>query len=129
MSPGRFTPFPVIPWPVGFRSVPGTTESASPLFEFNLHDEGETIVVSAKIPDIVEEDLELDVSPNMISIRGRSRRRVSYRSAAYFRSERAYGDFQRDIFIPVQVDPAQSEAVYSDGVLTVTLKKAVQNAP
>ena len=41
----------------------------------------------------------------------------------YYRSERSYGTFQRSVPLPATVDSGKADAVFRNGVLTVTLPK------
>ena len=44
-------------------------------------------------------------------------------------NERAYGDFTRTLTLNVAVDAAKAEAVFENGVLTLTLPKAEETKP
>ena len=81
------------------------------------------IVVSAELPGLDQEDIDLSLSNGTLLIRGEKREEREEEGESYYCSERAYGAFRRDIPLPSAVDAHQVDAVFSQGVLTVTLPK------
>ena len=80
------------------------------------------IKVSAELPGMDEEDIELRLDNNILTIRGEKKQE---KGENYYRSERVYGTFQRAIRLPAEVDADKAEAVFKNGVLTVRLPKTV----
>jgi HSP20 family protein len=81
------------------------------------------IKVSAELPGLDQEDVDVSLTNGTLLIRGEKREEKEEKGESYYRSERAYGAFRRDIPLPSAVDVEQVDAVFKNGVLTVTLPK------
>ena len=82
------------------------------------------VVVKASIPGIKPEDIEISVTDNSLSIRGESKSEEEVKEENYFRRERRYGRFSRQIMLPGGTLGEKAEAEFKDGVLTITVPKA-----
>jgi HSP20 family protein len=91
----------------------------------NISEGEDDIIVSAEIPGMDTEDIELTLSEKSLSIKGMKKGEVGN----YYRQERPTGSFQRivNLNIPVQVDAVK--ASMKDGVLRVVLLKARESRP
>jgi HSP20 family protein len=88
-----------------------------------------TFEITAELPGLDEENVEVKVSDNTLTIRGEKHEEKEEKDKQYFLSERRYGTFQRSFRIPVGVDVERIAAVFSKGVLTVTLPKSAEAKP
>jgi HSP20 family protein len=79
--------------------------------------------VSAELPGIDEKDIDVSLSRDVLTISGEKKEKQEYRGEYYFRTERSYGSFQRSIPLPCNVDTGKVEAIFDNGVLTITLPK------
>ena len=93
-----------------------------------LEDTGATLVLEADVPGLSEKDLQLTVHQDVLSF---SAKRKSDAPEGYFvhRQERAPVEFARSFTLPCKVDPERCGASLKDGVLTITLTKAVEARP
>jgi HSP20 family protein len=82
------------------------------------------IKVSAELPGMSDEDIEVSLDRGVLTIRGEKTEEQKEERENYYRAERTYGSFQRSIPLPTQVKEDQVEAVFQKGVLTITLPKA-----
>ncbi|HEX5037392.1 MAG TPA: Hsp20/alpha crystallin family protein [bacterium] len=80
------------------------------------------VTVTADLPGLDEKDIELSLNDNVLSLKGE--KKAEEEGKNYFRKERTYGAFYREIEIPAEVDAAKVEAAFKNGVLTVTLPKS-----
>lgn len=88
-----------------------------------------SVAVTAQLPGFAEEDLDLTVRDDSLTLRGsRKPPEVGDRSA-WHRRERAYGEFARIVELPLRVDPQRVEARFVDGVLTVELQRPEEERP
>ena len=79
------------------------------------------LVLKAELPDLKEEEIELTVEDNTLTLRGeRSSTRKSSQDQ-FQRIERSYGPFARTFALPPTVDAGKVTAEYKAGVLTVRL--------
>jgi HSP20 family protein len=92
----------------------------------DVYETPETYVVTAEVPGLTREDVELAVEDTRLTIRGhRGDRRVTNRSAVHFHQvERGHGAFARTLEFAERIDGDRVSADLSDGVLSVTLPKA-----
>jgi HSP20 family protein len=81
------------------------------------------LVVKAEIPGMREEDIDVSVVDNTLTIKGERKAETEVKDEDYYRCERSYGSFLRSVPLPSAVDANKIEANYEDGVLEVTLPK------
>jgi HSP20 family protein len=84
-------------------------------------DRDKDVRVTAELPGLEEEDVELRVEDNVLILRGEKRTEVDDAERQY--SERSYGRFERHLALPAEVDEDRASATFRNGVLTVTLPK------
>ncbi|MCR9255605.1 MAG: Hsp20/alpha crystallin family protein [Alphaproteobacteria bacterium] len=78
-------------------------------------------VVQIELPGVKEEDINVDIEGNLITIKGEKRTEKEEKGKTYFFSERTYGSFQRAFRLPPDVDHEAIEAHTDNGVLTLTM--------
>lgn len=81
------------------------------------------IVLRAEVPGLSVEHLDVQVTPNAVSISGEHRYEKQAEDKGYFHSEFRYGKFQRIVPLPSKVENEQAKAEFKDGILTLTLPK------
>lgn len=81
------------------------------------------------VPGLDARDVELDVSGNVLTIRGKRDDEWSENKRGVIRRERRSGSFMRSLTLPAYVDPAAIEAKYDKGTLTVTAPKIPGKGP
>jgi HSP20 family protein len=86
------------------------------------------IVLTAQLPGVEQDDLEISVFRDTLTLRGRRQPEASGREA-YHRRERGHGEFVRNIALPFRVDPERVEAAVQDGVLRISLHRPEQDKP
>lgn len=81
--------------------------------------------VTAELPGVKEEDIEIRLDEDVLTIRGEKKfqHEEGDEKENYHFTERAYGSFQRSMRLPTPVDQEKVEAVFESGVLTITLPK------
>ena len=84
------------------------------------------IKVSAELPGLDENDIELTLSNDMLTISGEKKEETEDKGKNYYRMERSYGSFQRSIALTPGVETDKVEAKFNKGVLTITLPKTAE---
>lgn len=79
--------------------------------------------VTAELPGLAPEDVEIRITDGMLSIRGEKSEETRDEKADYLLSERRYGAFQRSLRLPAGADPDKITAQLAQGILTVSLPK------
>ncbi len=82
-----------------------------------------TITVTAEIPGIAANELQINVDGDVLTLRGEKKDEQKSEKDNWYRVERSYGSFTRRIELPSAVDAAHAEATLDKGVLTVKLAK------
>ena len=81
------------------------------------------IIVQTMVAGVRPEDLELSISRDMITIRGKREESRTIDEDNYFTKELYWGKFSRTLSLPAEVEPEEVEAVEKHGLLTVKIKK------
>jgi HSP20 family protein len=87
------------------------------------------ILVSADLPGVAAEDVEITVKENVLTLTGERKVEKDDKGDAYHRVERAYGSFSRSFVLPSTVDESKVGADFKDGVLRVHLPKREEAQP
>jgi HSP20 family protein len=109
----------------GFGLTPYTGEGrVSPRVDIDVVETENEIKVSAELPGMEQEDIDVGLSGNELTIRGEKKAEREEEGENYYRMERSYGSFRRSVSLPHEVDADQASASFRNGVLTVILPKA-----
>ncbi len=84
------------------------------------------INVSAELPGLDENDIEVSLAHNVLTISGKKKEEKEDKGKNYYRMERSYGSFRRSIPLSAEVEADKVDAKFKKGVLTVTLPKTAQ---
>jgi HSP20 family protein len=82
------------------------------------------IVVESAIAGVKPDDIDINVTPDSIVIRGSREREKEADNEDYLYQECYWGRFARSIILPQEVDPENAEVTFKNGILTVRLPKA-----
>jgi len=102
------------------RFAPGPAGWTPPV---DLHETADAYVLTAEIPGLAREDLDIQFHDTRLTVSGVRRERRS-ESDQYHRVERGHGAFSRTFQLPMPVDADRITADLHDGVLTVTCPKS-----
>ena len=91
----------------------------------NVFEEPDAVVVEASMPRVRPEDVTLDCSDNVLTIRGRT----ELPKRDYLHQEMQSADYHRQIALPGDCRFEDASAAVEDGVLTVRVPKSRPRAP
>lgn len=91
----------------------------------NVREEDNAYVLSALVPGLKAEDLNIQVLENVVSIEGE----YKTEEADYLLSELPNGSFRRSLRLPTEIEAEGVQAKITDGVLTLSLPKAESARP
>jgi HSP20 family protein len=100
------------------REVKGWSPSVD-IFEKN-----DKFEVKVELPDVKQEDIDLSLSDDTLTIRGERSPESGVKDEDYYHSEIVYGSYYRSIGLPSSIDTKNVEAVYEDGILRIILQRA-----
>ncbi len=81
------------------------------------------VKITAEVPGIDENNLNVSVRGDTITIKGHKEDSSDAKDQSKRTAERRYGNFERTMKLPCQVDGERGEAILKNGVLTVTVPK------
>ncbi len=104
------------------------TTSQGPFPPVNLFQQGDDILVIIELPGIEKDSLNIQAQENTIRIAGK--KSVAYPDGvSVHRRERLWGEFDRTLSLPVQLDPDRIKAEYRDGILALFLPRSERDKP
>jgi HSP20 family protein len=95
----------------------------------DVFEKEDRFVVKAELPGMKEDDIDVSVVGDTLSIKGEKKTETEINEEDYYRCECSYGSFYRSIPIPSNVDANKIEASFEDGVLEVALPKSAKVKP
>ena len=104
-----------------FGAFGGQNDAFQPQIDVSENDKA--ITVSAELPGLDENDIQVSLAHNVLTISGEKKEEKEDKGQNYYRMERSYGSFQRSIPLPVEVVADKVDATFKKGVLTVILPK------
>jgi HSP20 family protein len=90
---------------------------------FEVKETKDSYVFKADLPGVKEDDLDVSVTENRLTISGKREEEKRDESDRYYAYERSYGSFSRAFTLPEGVDPDKVDAEFKSGVLTLTVPK------
>ena len=94
-----------------------------------MFEKEDKFVVRAELPGMKEEDINVCVSDNTLTIKGAKKTASEVKEEDYQFSEMSYGSFSRSFTLPSGVKAEDIKATFKDGVLEVSMPKAEEAKP
>ena len=86
-------------------------------------------VLRADLPGLSENDVHIELEDNVLTISGERKAEHEAHKEGYYRVERAWGSFSRQLSLPEGVDPDAVSANFDRGVLEVRIPKPEARKP
>jgi HSP20 family protein len=86
-------------------------------------------VLKADLPGLKEEDVNIEVEENVLTVSGERKAEHEDKREGYVRVERSYGSFRRSLTLPKGVDAEAVTANFENGVLEVRIPKPEERKP
>lgn len=104
--------------------APRAARSGAVRARFDVIERGNVYAAVVDLPGVKKEDIQIEVHGKRVSISAVAKTlRETKEGERVLVAERHEGEFQRRFELPVEIAEDKVEAVYADGVLTVTLPK------
>ncbi|MGI8714624.1 MAG: Hsp20/alpha crystallin family protein [Solirubrobacteraceae bacterium] len=97
---------------------------ATDLIESDSH-----YVLRADLPGVAEDDINVELDNDVLTISGERKSEHEDRKAGYYRVERTSGNFRRSVRLPEGIDSESIKATFERGVLEVSVPKPEQSKP
>jgi HSP20 family protein len=111
-----------------FAVLPAASAAHGPFPAVNLYESQDGYVLTAELPGVAPEALEIALEGATLTLSGERKADVE-EGASVHRRERPSGPFRRGFELPVPIDADKVEAVHRHGVLTLRLPKAPEHRP
>jgi len=108
-----------------FGDFERATPSASAV---NFEDDGTNFVLRADVPGLTENDVQISVAGNTVTLRGERKVEVPEGHSVH-RRERTAVRFAKSFDLPARIDGEKVSAILKLGVLTLTLPRAAEAQP
>ena len=95
----------------------------------NIWEKETKAVVTAELPGIDPEKMDVSVSGDTLTIAGSVLPENFEQGDTYLRQERGLGAFKRDIKLPFPLDSKNVQAKYEKGLLFITLPRLKEDLP
>ena len=89
----------------------------------DLTETDKEIEITAELPGLEEKDVQINLTDNLLTIRGEKKAEKEQKDKNYRLVERSYGSFERTLELPEGVNPDAIKANIAKGVLKVTIPK------
>jgi HSP20 family protein len=85
------------------------------------HNNGQ-FIVRTDLPGLKKEDVNVELTDNLLTIAGQRNDEEEEKREGYYRSERSYGSFYRQVPLPEGAKTDTATAEFTDGVLQITMQ-------
>ncbi len=91
--------------------------------DIDIFEDGSDVVVKAEMPGMKKEDIEVNLTDEMVTVSGEKKKEEKVEKNDYYRVERSYGSFRRSFRLPKEVQSDKAKASFKDGVLEIRVPK------
>lgn len=85
------------------------------------------IVIKTMVAGVKPEDLDVSISRDMVTLKGKRESERTIADDDYFHKELYWGSFSRTIVLPQEIDVDAAEAIEKHGLLIIKLPKLDKN--
>jgi HSP20 family protein len=87
------------------------------------------LIVRAELPGLTKEDVEIEITEDMLTLKGERREEKEEKGEGFYRTERCYGSFFRTLPLPEGAETDKAKAAFHDGVLEIMMPAPVMERP
>jgi len=91
-----------------------------------LKEDDKQIQVTAELPGVDEKDVRVSATDDVLTIEGEKKTETEEKEKGFYRSERYYGTFRRELALPAGIDMEKADASFKNGILKLILPKSEQ---
>jgi len=105
----------------------GGSSWSSPAID--MYQTEDDIVVKAALPGIKADEVQINVTNDILTIRGETKHEEEKNDKSWHIREQRWGAFERSVRLPTGVMSDKAKADFDNGVLTITLPKSEEVKP
>tara|TARA_R110000751_G_scaffold234229_9_gene335768 strand:+ start:58008 stop:58502 length:495 start_codon:yes stop_codon:yes gene_type:complete len=106
------------------ENFPGINGQITPKLDMSETDD--TVEITAELPGVKEDDVDLSVSSNYLTLKGEKSASKEEKKKDYHLVERSYGSFSRVVPLSFEINPDDVKTDFSNGLLKITIKKPAE---
>ena len=115
------------PWgPRILESLPARLGMAP---RIDLTEDEDQVILEVELPGVEPDDVQISVTARTLTISGNKKPPSGEAKRLRHYAERQFGDFHRHVELPGSIDAERVNAVFTNGVLVVTLAKRPEDKP
>jgi HSP20 family protein len=95
----------------------------------DMYQTDDEVVVKAALPGFSVDDVQINVTGEVLTIRGETKHEDEKKEKAWHIREQRWGSFERSVALPTDVVADKANADFANGILTITLPKAEEVKP
>jgi len=95
----------------------------------DIYETDSDFVVKASVPGVKQEDLDINIVGDTLTIKGEVKAEQEEKGRNYYRQECRYGTFARSLTLPAELNADKADASMENGVLTLTIPKTEKAKP
>lgn len=89
----------------------------------DMYQDNDNVIIKTMVAGVKPEDLDVDISRDMVTIRGKREESHEVENQDYFSRELYWGSFSRTITLPTEINIDEAQAEEKHGLLTLVLPK------
>lgn len=109
------------------HSIANNTEPSEGQLSVDVYQTHNDIVIKTMVAGVRPEDLDITITRDMVTVRGKRETERSVSEGDYYHRELYWGTFSRTIVLPQEVEIEDAEAVEKHGLLIIKLPKLDKN--
>jgi HSP20 family protein len=110
-------------WLTGSSNNDQVTEEEGQL-AIDAYQTEDEVFINAPIAGVNPHDLEIGITDEIVTIKGKRQRSEAINTENYFTQECYWGPFSRSYLLPIAVDSDNAKASLKNGILTIAIPKA-----
>ncbi len=105
------------------RDITDIFEETEGQLTIDVYQTPTNIVVESAIAGVKPEDIDVSISADSVTVRGKREKEETVKGADYLYQECYWGRFARSVVLPQEIDPDRAQASLKNGVLKIVLPK------
>ena len=108
---------------------PAGTAAGWQMPAIDMYHTDDALVIRAAVPGLKAEDVQIDVTGDVLTIKGEFKQKDEAKEKNYHLREQCWGAFERRVLLPTQIVADKAKAEFENGVLTISLPKTDEVRP
>jgi len=124
-APEKPAPSPEVPAKEKVKEERGKWFEPEGQLAIDVYQTKNELVIQSAIAGVKPENLDISLERDVLTVKG-IRQKPFEETGDYFTQECYWGQFSREVILPVEVDPGRVEATMKEGILTIRIPKILR---